>query len=94
MPRYPNVWFYVERSLAPSYDEAVKFVTDRLRTAMRLREFFGPFDNPEGCDFETTLEHLQPWESRNARARCSTPMRSTCATTIRRWPSSRQPKSS
>ena len=68
MPRYPNVWFYVERSLAPSYDEAVKFVTNRLRTAMRLREFFGPFNNPEGCDFETTLEHLQPWESRNARA--------------------------
>ena len=68
MPRYPNAWFYVERSLAPSYDEAVKFVTNRLRTAMRLREFFGPFDNPEGCDFETTLEHLQPWESRNARA--------------------------
>jgi hypothetical protein len=68
MPRYPNAWFYIERSLAPSCDEAVKFVTGRLRTAMRLREFFGPFDNAEGCDFETRLEHLQPWESRTARA--------------------------
>jgi hypothetical protein len=35
---------------------------------MRLREQFGPFDNPEGCDFETTLEHLQPWLDRKAPA--------------------------
>ena len=68
MPRYPNVWFYVDASLAPSYDAAVKFVTDRLRAAMRLREFFPPFSNPEGCDFEAGLEHLQPWEDRAARA--------------------------
>jgi hypothetical protein len=29
---------------------------------MRLRESHGPFSNPEGADFEVTLEHLQPWE--------------------------------
>ena len=68
MPRYPNVWFYVDASLARSYEEAVKLVTEHLRNAMRLREFYGPFDNPEGCDFEVRLEHLQPWEQREHRA--------------------------
>ena len=64
MPRYPNVWFFVDAKLASSYDAAVKFVTDGLRETMRLREDFGPFDNPEGCDFEARLEHLQPWLDR------------------------------
>ncbi len=68
MPRYPNVWFYVDASLASSPEAAVKLVTENLRTAMRLREFYGPFDNPEGCDFEVRLEHLQPWEVREHRA--------------------------
>ena len=68
MPRYPNVWFYVDASLARSYEEAVKLVTEHLRNAMRLREFYGPFDNAEGCDFEVRLEHLQPWEQRERRA--------------------------
>jgi hypothetical protein len=68
MPRYPNVWFYVDASLASNYDAAVKLVTENLRVAMRLREFYGPFDNPEGCDFEVRLEHLQPWEVRAQRA--------------------------
>jgi hypothetical protein len=35
---------------------------------MRLRESYGPFSNPEGCDFEAGLEHLQPWETREQRA--------------------------
>jgi hypothetical protein len=64
MPRYPNAWFLIHASLASSHDGAVKLVTDGLRDAMRLREDFGPFDNPEGCDFETRLEHLQPWLDR------------------------------
>ena len=68
MPRYPNAWFYVDASLASSYEAAVKLVTDRLRAAMRLRESFPPFDNPEGCDFEAGLEHLQPWLDRAAPA--------------------------
>ncbi|MCA1606385.1 MAG: hypothetical protein LC775_13155, partial [Acidobacteria bacterium] len=55
-------------SLAPSYEAAVKLVTEQLRHAMRLREFYGPFDNAEGCDFEVRLEHLQPWEEREHRA--------------------------
>ena len=68
MPRYPNVWFYVDASLAASYESAVKLVTDRLRQTMGLSELFGPFDNSEGCDFETRLEHLQPWHFRSAPA--------------------------
>jgi hypothetical protein len=68
MPRYPNLWFYIDCSLARSYEDAVKLVTGHLRQAMRLREFYGPFDNPEGCDFEARLEHLQPWEQREHRA--------------------------
>jgi hypothetical protein len=67
-PRYPNVWFYVDASLTANYEAAVKLVTENLRKAMRLREFYGPFDNPEGCDFEARLEHLQPWEVREHRA--------------------------
>ncbi len=61
MPRYPNVWFYVAESLAPSHQAAVRLVTERLRTAMHLPEFYPPLDNPEGCDFEVIIEHLQPW---------------------------------
>ena len=67
MPRYPNVWFYVDASLASSYRAAVDLVTRHVRERMRAREFFGPFDNPEGCDFEIRLEHLQPWEPREPR---------------------------
>src|SRR5262245_3567674 len=68
MPRYPNVWFHVDTALASSHREAVKLVTDAVRESMRLREYFPPFDNPEGCDFEARIEHLQPWEDRSARA--------------------------
>ena len=68
MPRYPNVWFFVDAGLTTSHDAAVRLVTDKLRETMRLREDFGPFDNPEGCDFEVRLEHLQPWLDRKTPA--------------------------
>jgi hypothetical protein len=68
MPRYPNVWFYIDAALAPSYEAAIKLVTENLRVGMRLREYYGPFSNAEGCDFEVRLEHLQPWEVREHRA--------------------------
>ena len=68
MPRYPNVWFHVDTSLAPSHREAVRLVTDGVRESMRLREYFPPFDNPEACDFEARIEHLQPWQDKAARA--------------------------
>jgi hypothetical protein len=61
MPRYPNAWFYIDAALAPSFEAAVKLVTGSLRQAMHLPEYYPPFDNPEGCDFEVRVEHLQPW---------------------------------
>lgn len=67
MPRYPNAWFYIDARLARNYTEAVKLVTEGLRTGMRLPEYYGPFSNPEACDFEVIIEHLQPWEARGQR---------------------------
>ena len=67
MPRYPNAWFYVDSSLASSHKEAVELVTGRLRKAMQLPEYFPPFDNPEACDHEVRVEHLQPWIDRAQR---------------------------
>ena len=61
MPRYPNAWFYIDGSLASSHKQAVELVTGGLRKTMRLPEFFPPFDNPEACDYEVRVEHLQPW---------------------------------
>jgi hypothetical protein len=68
MPRYPNVWFYVDASLADSQAAAMRVVADQVRAAMRVRESYGPFSNPEGADFEVTIEHLQPWEDAAHRA--------------------------
>jgi hypothetical protein len=69
MPRYPNVWFYVDAALAPSYRAAVDLVTTHVRERLRGIESHGPFSNPEGCDFEIGLEHLQPWEPRDRALR-------------------------
>jgi hypothetical protein len=60
MPRYPNVWFYLDTSLAADHQTAVKLVTGELRQALHLRELHLP--DSEGCDFEVRLEHFQPWE--------------------------------
>ena len=68
MPRYPNVWFYIDQSLAANFGDAVKLTTGNLKTAMHAREYHGPFDNPEGCDFEVRIEHLQPWGDPARRA--------------------------
>ena len=68
MPRYPNLWVYVDASLASSYQEAVALATGMMRQSMRMEERFGPFSNPEACDFEAGLEHLQPWQTREDRA--------------------------
>jgi hypothetical protein len=67
MPRYPNVWFYVDASLVSSYDAAVRLVADEIGGPMRMRESHGPFSNGEGCDFEVGIEHLQPWQAAEHR---------------------------
>jgi len=61
MPRYPNVWFYVDARLAPSYESAIKLVTEKLSATLRAPQYYPPFDNPEGCDHEVRIEHLQSW---------------------------------
>src|SRR5262245_2014282 len=60
MPRYPNVWFYLDASLVTDHQAAIKLVTGELRQAFHFRELRLP--NSEGCDFEVRLEHFQPWE--------------------------------
>lgn len=67
MPRYPNVWFYVDASLAGSYDAAVRLVNDEVRGPMRLHVVPGPYTNAEGADIDVRREHLQPWEPREQR---------------------------
>jgi hypothetical protein len=68
MPRYPNVWFLIDASLVDSQAAAMRLVAEQVRKALRVREAHGPFSNPEGADFEVTMEHLQPWEVREHRA--------------------------
>ena len=48
MPRYPNVWFYVDASLADSQAAAMKLVAEQVRAAMRVRESHDPLSNPRG----------------------------------------------
>jgi hypothetical protein len=67
-PRYPNLWFYIDTRQAPTYEAAVKRVTEHLRQTMRLREYRQGLSNAEGCDFEARIEHLQPWEDPAHRA--------------------------
>jgi hypothetical protein len=67
-PRYPNLWFYIDTAQTPTYDAAIKRVTEHLRQTMRLREYRQGLSNAEGCDFEARIEHLQPWEDPAHRA--------------------------
>ncbi|MGY4706290.1 hypothetical protein ACVNPS_00845 [Candidatus Bipolaricaulota sp. J31] len=58
MPRYPNLWFYVERGRASSYEDAVS-------TVLALLERCGLYEitwRPplEGADGEMVRDHLQP----------------------------------
>ena len=81
MPRYPNVWFYVDASLATSYEAAVKLVTENLRKAMRLREFYGPFEAAIS-KFGSNISN--PGKSVNT-ARCNIRTRFTCGIITPRW---------
>ncbi len=65
-PRYPNIWFYVDASLADSHAAAITLVAEQVRSAMRVRESSERLN--EGADFEVTIEHLQPWEVPEHRA--------------------------
>ena len=67
MPRYPNVWFYLDTALADLYNgAAVRLVADQLRGPMRLLEDHGRLE-PGRLLIPDRLEHLQPWESAEHR---------------------------
>src|ERR1700732_492901 len=69
MPRYPNLWVYVDHSLASSHSNAVKLVTESLKNGLHLRETYNPMiDDAEGCDFEGRIDYLQPWDDRKYHA--------------------------
>jgi len=60
-PSYPNVWFYVDERLAPSQDQAVRWLTGWLRERCGIVDDFGRLKNPEAADAQARLGHVQPW---------------------------------
>ncbi len=60
-PSYPNVWLYVHERLAPSQDEAVRWLTGWLRERCGIVNDFGRFKAPEASDAQARLGRLQPW---------------------------------
>src|SRR5438876_12192298 len=62
MPRYPNLWFYVDRTLVQDYAAAVRLVTEEMRKDMDLTDNRAESRErgPEGCDFEARVGGLQP----------------------------------
>lgn len=59
-PRYPNVWFYVSRSLCPTFRQALALVTAELEECAGLSNDFGYFHTAEGCDAFARRRGLQP----------------------------------
>jgi hypothetical protein len=60
-PSYPNVWFYVNDTLARTQEEAVAFVTGWLRDQCGIVNDFAGFKPPEASDSQARLSRLQPW---------------------------------
>jgi glycerophosphoryl diester phosphodiesterase len=60
-PSYPNVWFYVDDRLAPSQDQAVRWLTGWLRDRCGIVDDFWAPQESEGCDAQARLGHVQPW---------------------------------
>ena len=60
-PSYPNVWFYVDERLAPSQDQAVRWLTGWLRDRCGIVDDFGRPKNPEASDAQARLGRVQPW---------------------------------
>ncbi|MBD2866380.1 MULTISPECIES: hypothetical protein [Paenibacillus] len=59
-PRYPNVWFYVNTTLCPSYGAARDLVMRELETCIDMANDFGYSHNAEGCDAFARRRGLQP----------------------------------
>jgi len=70
MPRYPNVWFYVNSSIGRKYREVVYLIARSLEKYCRIVDDFNQsyrlrhliFDFSEGCDMEARHKGLQPYK--------------------------------
>ncbi|WP_100401365.1 hypothetical protein [Bacillus sp. FJAT-42315] len=49
-PRYPNLWMLVSKKLASNYNQALKFVIERLEETVDMYDDYGYFHTAEGCD--------------------------------------------
>jgi hypothetical protein len=61
LPRYPNVWFYVGKDLAPSYERATQFVIESLANYLGVRADAGHAHDVLRCDARATIRNLQPY---------------------------------
>ena len=73
MPRYPNVWFYVNRDIFEEYLEAVYFIISNLIRNCNIKNNFSEnyrlrhilFHENEGSDAEGRCQGLQPYTDLN-----------------------------
>lgn len=61
IPRYPNVWFYIAPSVAPSYERAVQFVIESMSGYLGVRADAGHAHDVLHCDARATIRNLQPY---------------------------------
>ncbi len=69
MPRYPNIWFYVNTDIVEEYYEGVYLVIFNLMKYCNIKNDFGEnyrlrhilFNANEGSDAEGRLKNLQPY---------------------------------
>ncbi len=61
LPRYPNVWFHVSKSLTPTYEQAVHFVITQVANCLGVRSDAGHAHDVFHCDARALLRNLQPY---------------------------------
>ncbi len=69
MPRYPNIWFYVNSNIVDGYSEVIYLVIFNLMKYCNIKNDFSEnyrlrhilFGGNEGSDFEGRCKNLQPY---------------------------------
>ncbi len=61
LPRYPNMWVFVSRDLAPSYERAVHFVIKTHADYLGVKADAGHAHDRLHCDARATIRNLQPY---------------------------------
>lgn len=59
-PRYPNAWWYVAKTLAPTYGESMRFVQACLEKYVGFEDTLSRTTNLECSDGQRRVHHLQP----------------------------------